>query len=43
MRRIYLSLRHMADVVATCIKLHDMCTIGKDQFDIKWIEEAKKN
>ena len=35
-------LRHMADVIATCITLHNMCTIGKDKFDTDWIEEAER-
>ena len=42
MRRFDIPLRHMADVVATCIILHNMCTIGKDKFDIEWIEEAER-
>ena len=32
----------MTDIVATCITLHNMCTIGKDKFDTDWIEEDKK-
>ncbi len=37
-RRFDISLRHIADAVATCIILHNMCIIGKEKFDIKWIE-----
>ena len=42
MRRANIPLRHMADVVVTCIILHNMCTIGKDKFDIEWVEEAER-
>ena len=42
MRRTDIPLRHMTDVVATCIVLRNMCTIGKNKFDIKWVEEAEK-
>ena len=41
MRRSDISLRHMIDVVATCITLHNMCTIKKDKFDIEWIKKLK--
>ena len=42
MRRSDISLRHMTDIVATCIILHNICTIRKDKFDIEWIEEAER-
>ena len=42
MRISDIPLRHMADVIATCITLHNMCTIGKDKFDTDWIEEAER-
>ena len=42
MRRIDISLRHMVDVVATFIILHNMRIIEKDKFDIKWIEEEER-
>ena len=32
----------MTNVVATCIVLHNMCTIENDKFDIEWIEEAER-
>ena len=32
----------MTDIVATCIILHNMCIIGKDKFDMKWVEERQK-
>ena len=41
-RRSDTLLRHMTDVIATCSTLHNMCTIGKDKFDIEWIEEAER-
>ena len=42
MRRVDLPLRQMIDVVAACIVLHNMRTIGNDKFDIEWIEEAER-
>ena len=41
MRRAYIPLRHMADIVTTCIVLHNMCTIENDKFDMEWIEEVE--
>ena len=35
-------LRHMVDVVATCIVLYNMYIIRKNKFDIEWIEEVEK-
>ena len=35
-------LRHMIDIVAKCIVLHNICVISKDKFDMKWIEEVEK-
>ena len=31
----------MTNLVSTCIMLHNMYTIEKDKFDLKWIEETK--
>jgi hypothetical protein len=31
----------MVDIVSTCIVLHNICTIGKDGLNRKWIEEVK--
>ena len=42
MKIVDISLRYMIDVVATCIVLHNMCIIGNDKFDIKWIKEAER-
>ena len=42
MRRVDISLGYMTDVVSTCIVIHNMCTIGKDTFDIEWIEEVER-
>lgn len=35
MRRIDIPLWKMVDLVATCIVLYKMCTIGNDSLDIK--------
>lgn len=42
MRRVDIPLRHMANVDAICIVLHNMCIIGKNKFDIERIEEAER-
>ena len=42
MKIVDLLLRHMTDVVATYIMLHNMCTIGKDNFDIEWLKEVER-
>jgi hypothetical protein len=34
-------LRSVADIVSTCIVLHNLCIITKDKFDSIWIEEAE--
>jgi hypothetical protein len=31
----------MVYIVSTCIVLHNICTIGKDELNKKWIEEVK--
>ena len=31
----------MADIVSTCIVLHNLCITTKDKFDAIWIEEAE--
>ena len=41
MRRADIPLRHMTDIVATFILLHNMCNIRKDKFDMELIEEAE--
>jgi hypothetical protein len=33
-------LRSVADIVSTCIVLHNLCIITKNKFDSIWIEEA---
>lgn len=42
MRRVDVSLRHMDDIVATCIILHNMCIIEKDKFDLEWMGRSIK-
>ena len=42
MRKTDIPLRHMIDIVAICIILHNMCTIGNDTFDMEWIEETER-
>ena len=42
MRRSDIPLRHMTNVIVTCIVLHNICTIGNDKFDIEWIEEVER-
>jgi hypothetical protein len=42
MIRTDITLRYMTDVVSTCIVLHNMCTIKNDKFNMKLIEEAKR-
>jgi hypothetical protein len=31
----------MVDIVSPCIVLHNICIIGKDGLNRKWIEEVK--
>lgn len=40
-KRADVPLRSMADIVSTCIVLHNLCIITKDKFDAIWIEEAE--
>lgn len=42
MRIIDKPLQHMTDVVVTYIVLHNISTIGKNKFDIEWIEEVER-
>ena len=40
-KRADVPLRSIADIVSTCIVLHNLCIITKDKFDTIWIEEAE--
>ncbi len=40
-KRADVPLRSMADIVSTCIVLHNLCIITKDKFDAIWIDEAE--
>jgi hypothetical protein len=40
-KRADVPLRSMADIVSTCIVLHNLCIIMKDKFYSNWIEEAE--
>lgn len=42
MRTVDIPLWHITDIVATCIVLHIMCMIETYKFDMKLIEEAKR-
>lgn len=42
MRMDDVPLRHMGDIVATCIVLHNMNTIEKNKFDMEWIKTIEK-
>ena len=32
----------MTAIVSICIAVHNICIIGKDKFNMQWIEEVKK-
>jgi hypothetical protein len=40
-KRAYVPLRSVADIVSTCIVLHNLCINTKDKFDSNWIEEVE--
>jgi hypothetical protein len=40
-KRADVPLRSVADIVSTCIVLHNLCIITNDKFDSIWIEEAE--
>jgi hypothetical protein len=40
-KRADVLLRSVADIVSTCIVLHNLCIITKDKFDSIWIEEVE--
>jgi hypothetical protein len=40
-KRADVLLRSMADIVSTCIVLHNLCIITKDKFDSIWNEEVE--
>lgn len=42
LKRIDMPLRHVLDVVAACICLHNLCIIHKDKFDEEWTQEAER-
>jgi hypothetical protein len=42
LKRIDIPLRHMMDLVKTCICLHNMCIANLDGFNMDWALEAQK-
>jgi hypothetical protein len=40
-KRADVPIKSVADIVSTCIILHNLCIITKDKFDSIWIEEAE--
>lgn len=40
--RFDIPLWYVTHIVAICIVLHNMYTICKDKFDMKWIEKNRK-
>jgi hypothetical protein len=42
LKRVDIPLRHMSDLVTTCIRLHNMCNVNLDGFDMDWALEAQK-
>lgn len=41
MRKDDVHLWHMVAIVVICILMCNMCKIGKDKFDMEWIEGTK--
>ena len=35
-------LRHVPNLVTTCICLHNLCIIHKDKFDLDWAKKGEK-
>ena len=35
-------LRHVQNLVTTCICLHNLCIIHKDKFDLDWAKEGER-
>ena len=35
-------LHHLPNLITTCIYLHNLCIIHKDNFDNVWVEESEK-
>jgi hypothetical protein len=42
LKRIDMLLKHVPNLVTTCICLHNLCIIHGNNFDMKWAEEAQK-
>ena len=36
-------LRNVPDIVTASLCLHNLCIIQKDEFNIEWVVDAKKN
>ena len=41
LKRIDMPLRHVPNVVTTCICLHNLCIIHRDKFDDEWAKEGE--
>ena len=42
LKRIDMPLRHVPNVVTTCICLHNLCIIHRDKFDDEWAKEGER-
>ena len=42
LKRIDIPLRHVQNLVTTCICHHNLCIIHKDKFDLDWIKKVER-
>ena len=40
LKRTDMDLKHIPNVIATCVVLHNICEIHKEQFNDEWLTEA---
>jgi hypothetical protein len=40
LKRVDTPLRHVPNLITTCLSLHNYCIIHKDNFNMQWVKEA---
>jgi len=40
LKRVDMPLRHVPNLITTCLFLHNLCIIHKDNFNMQWFEEV---
>ncbi len=40
LKKVDTRLKHVPNLITTCLSLHNLCVIHKDNFNMQWVEKA---